>query len=223
MRDAFHEELDAIGDELVEMTRLVGSAMSRASTALIDADLALAESVIASDEAVDKAKDDLDQRTFDLLARQQPVATDLRLLVTTLRISADLERMGDLARHIAKVARMRYPQSAVPPEFTATIIQMSQTATRIVAKCGSVIAAKDVALALELERDDDVMDDLHRRLYTQLLDQQYRVPIECAMDLTLCGRYYERFADHAVSVARRVVYLVTGERADEFVALHGGP
>jgi phosphate transport system protein len=223
MRDAFHEELDKIGDELVEMTRLVGSAMARASTALIDADLGLAESVIASDEAVDKAKEDLDQRTFDLLARQQPVATDLRLLVTTLRMSADLERMGDLALHIAKVARMRYPQSAVPAEFTATIVEMSQTATRIVAKCGSVIASKDVELALELERDDDVMDDLHRRLYTQLIADERRVPIEVAMDLTLCGRYYERFADHAVSVARRVVYLVTGERADEFLAAHGTP
>jgi phosphate transport system protein len=221
MRDAFHEELDAVSDELVEMTRVVGSAMARASTALIDADLSLAEAVIAADEAVDKAKEALDQRTFDLIARQQPVATDLRLLVTTLRISADLERMGDLAQHLAKVARMRYPRSAVPPEFTATIIEMGQVATRIVAKCGSVIASKDVKLAFELERDDDVMDDLHRRLYTQLLESDPRVPIASAMDLTLCGRYYERFADHAVSVARRVVFLVTGERSDEFFAMHG--
>ena len=218
MRDAFHEELDAIGDELVELTRLVGSSMSRASTALIDADLALAESVIAFDDTIDKVRDDLDQRTFDLLARQQPVATDLRLLVTTLRMTADLERMGDYAGHIAKVARRRYPARAVPPEFTGTTLEMSQAATRIVAKCGSVIAAKDVKLALELERDDDVMDELHRSLYTMLLEAKDEVTMETAMDLTLCGRYYERFADHGVSVARRVVYLVTGERAHEVAA-----
>ena len=222
MRDAFHEELDAINDELVEMTRLVGSAMARASTALIDADLALAESVIANDDVVDKIRDDLDQRTFDLLARQQPVATDLRLLVATLRISADLERMGDYARHVAKAGRRRYPQRAVPAEYASTIVEMSQAATRIVAKCGSVIASKDVKVALELESDDDIMDDLQRTLYTQLIEDRDSVAIETAMDLTLAGRYYERFADHGVSVARRVVYLVTGERAAEFAAVRAG-
>ena len=218
MRDHFHEELDAISDQLVEMTRLAGSAMSRASTALLDADLPLAESVIAADEAVDALQRDLEQRAFDLLARQQPVATDLRILVTSLRMSADLERMGDLARHVAKVARLRYPDSAVPPELRGTILEMSQVAHRIVTKAGSVIASKDVPAALELERDDDEMDRLHRALFKALLDDTWTHGIEAAIDVTLMGRYYERFADHAVSVARRVVYLVTGERAEEYVA-----
>jgi len=217
MRDQFHEELDAISDELVEMTRLAGSAMSRASTALLDADLDLAESVIAADEAVDRLQRDLEQRAFDLLARQQPVATDLRILVTSLRMSADLERMGDLARHVAKVARLRYPESAVPAELRGTLVEMAQVASRIVSKAGSVIASKDVTAALELERDDDDMDRLHRALFTALLDDSWSHGIEPAIDVTLVGRYYERFADHAVSVARRVVYLVTGERADEYV------
>jgi phosphate transport system protein len=211
MRDAFHEALDSLSDDLVEMTRLVGSAMARASTALFDSDLALAESVIAADEAVDALHHGLEARAIELLARQQPVATDLRIIVTTLRMSAELERMGDLARHVAKVARLRYPESAVPADTRGTLLEMSQIAERLVVKCGSVIASKDVQAALELERDDDEMDRLHRLLFRHLLDGTWNHGIECAIDVTLLGRYYERYADHAVTVARRVVYLVTGE------------
>ena len=211
MRDYFHEELDTISDELVEMTRLAGSAMVRASTALHDADLALAESVISADDEVDRLQQALEARAFELLARQQPVATDLRIIVTSLRMSADLERMGDLARHIAKVARLRYPESAVPPELRATLLEMAQVAERIVAKAGQVIASKDVDQDRELETDDDEMDRLHRALFTALLDDAWPHGVEKAIDITLVGRYYERYADHAVSVARRVVYLVTGE------------
>jgi len=211
MRDAYHEELEGLSDSLVEMTRLVGSAINRASTALQDADLTLAESVIAADDAVDALRDELDRRAFDLLARQQPVATDLRTIVTSLRMSADLERMGDLARHLARIARRRFPDSAIPPELRSTIVEMSQVAERLVAKTGSVIAKKDVDVALELERDDDEMDHLHRELFTQLLDKNSPYGVEQAIDVTQIGRFYERFADHAVSVAHRVVYLVTGQ------------
>ena len=217
MRDAFHESIDAISDQLVEMTRLAGSAMVRASTALLDADLGLAESVIAADDHLDRVQRDLEEKAFDLLARQQPVATDLRIIVTSLRMSADLERMGDLARHVAKVARLRYPESAIPPELRATLLEMAQIAECIVAKAGSVIASKDVTQALELERDDDDMDRLHRQLFTVLLADDWLGGVEQAIDVTLIGRYYERFADHAVSVAHRVIYLVTGERADEYI------
>jgi phosphate transport system protein len=217
LRDLYHEELDAISDDLVEMTRLVGSAMARASTALHDADLGLAESVISADEAVDKQQHQLEQRAFDLLARQQPVATDLRIIVTSLRMSADLERMGDLARHVAKVARMRYPNTAIPADIGGTFVEMSGVAIRMVAKVGSVIANKDIAGAKDLERDDDDMDSMHRELFTKLLDDHWHHGVEAAVDVTLVSRYYERFADHAVSIARRVVYLVTGERFEEFV------
>ena len=213
MRDAYHDELDAISGSLVEMTNLVGSAMSRATTALLDADLQLAETVITADEHVDELYLDVEERAFDLLARQQPVASDLRVIVTSLRMVADLERMGDLALHVAKIARRRYPGSAVPPELRSTLLEMGNTAEEIVSKAGSVIAGRDVALAAELERDDDVMDALHKKLFTVILDDAWAGGIEAAIDITLAGRYYERFADHAVSVARRVVYLVTGERA----------
>lgn len=213
MRDHYHEELDAISDQLVEMTRLAGSAMSRATTSLLDADLKLAESVIQADKQIDDLRHDLENRAFDLLARQQPVATDLRTIVTGLRMSADLERMGDLALHVAQVARRRYPSSAIPADLRATVLQMGQVAERIVAKAGSVIASKDVTTALEFEHDDDRMDLLHSELLRRILRKDWEHGIEAAVDATLCGRYYERFADHAVSVARRVIFLATGEYA----------
>lgn len=212
VRDQYHEDLEGITDSLVDLTRMAGSAINRATTALLEADLQAAEAVISGDTAIDELYADIEQRSMDLLARQQPVASDLRILITGLRMVADVERMGDMAQHIAKVARRRYPASAIPPQLHATVLEMGQVAQRICAKCSSVIAGRDLAVAAELERDDDVMDDLHRRLFKVLLDPQWSGGIEGAIDVTLCGRYYERFCDHAVSVARRVVYLVTGER-----------
>ena len=212
MRDSYHDDLDSISTSLVEMTNLVGSAMSRATTALLDADLTLAEMVIAGDEHVDALYRGIEAKAFDLLARQQPVASDLRIIVTSLRMVADLERMGDNAVHVAKIARRRYPSSAVPATLRSTVLQMGHAAEEIVAKAGSVIAKRDLVMAAELEKDDDVMDDLHRQLFTAILDDGWADGVEPAIDITLAGRYYERFADHAVSVARRVVYLVTGER-----------
>ncbi|MGE9808640.1 phosphate signaling complex protein PhoU [Janibacter sp. G1551] len=210
MRETFHEDLDKITDDLVAMTHLAGSAMSRATTALLDADVQLAETVIAADVEIDARREALDAHAIDLLARQSPVATDLRTVVTAMRMSSDLERMGDLARHVAKVARLRFPEHAVPDDISATILQMGQVAERIVAKAGQVIASLDVDEAKSLEREDDAMDELHRELFNKLLgDWQHGT--RTAVDVTLLGRYYERFGDHAVSVARRVTFLVTGE------------
>jgi phosphate transport system protein len=212
VRDQYHDDLDAITNSLVDITRLAGSAINHATQALLDADLQAAETVISGDAAIDQIYADIEARALDLLARQQPVASDLRTIITSLRMVADIERMGDLALHIAKVARRRYPASAIPAELQATVLEMGQVAQRICAKCSSVIAGRDLAAAAQLERDDDVMDDLHKRLFTVLLDPGWDGGTECAIDVTLCGRYYERFCDHAVSVARRVIYLVTGER-----------
>jgi phosphate transport system protein len=137
------------------------------------------------------------------------------MVVTAMRMSSDLERMGDLARHVAKVARLRYPDSAIHPVMRSTVLQMGQVAERIVAKAGSVIAGKDIETALAVERDDDEMDSLHRDVFNMLMDGKWKYGTEAAVDATLVGRYYERYADHAVSVARRVVYLVTGEFQSE--------
>lgn len=211
MRDTFQDELDQMGNQLVEMSNLAGSAMARATTALMDADVQLAESVIAADETIDAIRADIERQAFELLARQQPVATDLRIVVTALQMAMDLERMGDLSAHIAKIARMRYPQRTLPQPVRPVILEMAQIAERIVAKAGSTIAARDVERAHELEKDDNNMDTLHRQLFQILLADSWPAGIESAIDVTLLGRYYERFADHAVAVARRVVYIVTGE------------
>ncbi len=215
MRDAFHDDLDATRVTLVEMCNLVGHAMERATTALLTADLKLAEEVISDDDRIDALHHDLDARILNLMARQQPVAGDLRTLVTSIRMSADLERMGDLAHHVAKIARMRYPATAVPPELALTMQEMGNVAKRIIEKTAGVIQSHDLATATQLEKDDDEMDHLHRKLFITLLDDSWPHGIETAIDMTLLGRYYERCADHAVSVARRVYFLVTGEYASD--------
>ena len=215
MRDAFHEELDAIQATLVTMGEMVATAMSRSSEALLKADVKLAEQVISEDEKLDTIQHDLEARAINLMARQQPVAQDLRILVTSLRMSADLERMGDLCHHIAKLARMRYPEVAVPAELVKTIASMGTTAVKIIEKSTHVVKTQDLQAAIELETDDDEMDKLHRALFVALLDDSWSHGIEAAIDMTLLGRYYERCADHAVSIARRVYFLVKGEYASE--------
>ena len=211
MRNQFHEELDAVGATLVQMAELVKSAMEKATTALLTADLALAEKVIAQDDLVDNMQHELDNRTMLVLAKQQPVASDLRVLVTSLRMSADLERMGDMAHHIAKLARMRHPATAVPAEISLTIQEMGRVAGLIIDKLAGIIKSRNLADAKQLAIDDDEMDKLHRKLIQTLVDKSWPHGTETAIDLTLLGRYYERCADHAVSIARRVHYLVTGE------------
>jgi phosphate transport system protein len=185
--------------------------MTDATTALLTVDLTIAEKVIAADGVIDEIQHELDARTINLMARQQPVASDLRTLVTSLRMSADLERMGDLAHHVAKQARMRYPNSAVPAELVPTITAMGIVADKLIDKLSSVMEHRDAVRALEIETDDDEMDKLHRDLISTLLDDKWNHGIEAAIDMTLLGRYYERFADHAVSISRRVYFLVTGE------------
>jgi len=211
MRNAFHDELDGIGTTLLQMAGLAKVAMNDATSALLTVDLAMAEKVIAADNVIDDIQHELDARTINLMARQQPVASDLRTLVTSLRMSADLERMGDLAHHVAKQARMRYPNSAVPEELVPTITAMGLVADKLVDKLSSVMEHRDTVRALEIETDDDEMDKLHRDLISVLLSKDWSHGVETAIDMTLLGRYYERFADHAVSIARRVYFSVTGE------------
>jgi phosphate transport system protein len=211
LRSAFQDELDGVTQSLSELSTLVSSAITQATHALLTADLSEAEAVIAADDRVDEIQHELDARIIDIIARQQPVASDLRALVTALRMSADLERMGDLAHHIAKVTRLRHPGAAVPSELLLTIEEMGKVARLISDKVGGIINSKDIDKALEVEKDDDEMDLLHRKLFTVLLNPSWPHGIETAIDMTLIGRYYERYADHAVSVSRRIHFQVTGK------------
>jgi phosphate transport system protein len=211
LRTAFQDELDGVTQTLSELSTLVSGAITQATHALLTADLSEAEAVIAADDRVDEIQHELDARIIDIIARQQPVASDLRALVTALRMSADLERMGDLAHHIAKVTRLRHPGAAVPSELLLTVEEMGKVARLISDKVGGIINSKDIDKALEVEKDDDEMDLLHRKLFLVLLDPSWPHGIETAIDMTLIGRYYERYADHAVSVSRRIHFQVTGK------------
>ena len=210
MRDIYHDELDEIGQGIIEMTKLVAVAMERATSSLLDANVTLADQVMSDDARVDALRHDLDDRAFTLIAQQQPVATDLRVLISTIHLTADLERMGDLAHHVAKVARLRYPDSAVPAEARDVISQMGDVAGSLVGKVADVVDGRDVALAEEIEAEDDSMDALRRKLFTLILSPNWSHGIGAAIDLALLGRYYERYADHAVAVARHTIFIVTG-------------
>lgn len=214
MRDSYHEALDGVTEHLVSMTRSVATMIERASSALLDSDLAKAESVIAADEEIDAMERELEARCLELLALQQPVATDLRLVTGALRMTSTLERMGDLARHIAKIARMRYPDSAVPENLRPIFVDMAKQVSAMGQRVGDVVADQDLRLAYEIERLDDGVDDLHRQLLLSLLDD-WPGTVDQAVDVTLMARFYERYADHAVSIARRIVFASTGTRYNE--------
>jgi phosphate transport system protein len=210
IRSAYQDELDGVSQSLVDLTGMVTASMVKASKAVQTADLALAEEVIASDTKIDDYQHELDARIIDIIARQQPVASDLRALVTAMRMSADLERMGDLANHIAKVARLRHPERAIPDSLILPFTEMGHVAEKLSIMVAAVITTRDTEMALQVERDDDEMDDLHKKVISSIIKDDSGLTLESAIDLTLLGRYYERYADHAVSVARRVYFLVTG-------------
>ncbi len=209
----FQDELDGVSQSLVDLTDMVALSIAKATESILNSNLKLAEEVIATDDNIDEFQHALDARIIDIIARQQPVASDLRALVTALRMSADLERMGDMSHHVAKITRLRHPDAAIPAELIASFKQMGEAAEKIARKTGSVIASRNTEVALEVEKDDDEMDKLHRNLIRTLVDPSWKYGVESAIDLTLLGRYYERYADHAVSVSRRVYYLVTGKFA----------
>jgi phosphate transport system protein len=211
MADSYQDKLDEVNADLVAITRFVGSAMNQATQSLLDADLTIAEKVIESDARIDTLCSSVEERCFDIISLGHPTEADLRLVIGALRIATSLERMGDLAEHIAKQARMRYPKPSVPQELRATFAIMGGVAEAIVSKTGSVIANKDVSLATDIAHHDAEMDNLHRELFTIVLSPTWKHGVEAAIDVTLLSRYYERYADHAVSVTRRVVNVVTGE------------
>ncbi|MBM7082283.1 phosphate signaling complex protein PhoU [Micromonospora sp. SCSIO 07396] len=213
MRDEFRADLQIVSQLLVDMADGVRAAMRQATRGLLTADREASEAVIARDAEIDDLYQHVEERVCDLLARQAPVASDLRAMITALHVAADLERMGDLADHVAKTALRRHPSPAVPAELRPVFTDMASVADRMAEKIAKVLATPDADIAAELDRDDDVMDDLHKSLFGILLGDGWPYGVETAIDATLLGRFYERFADHAVNAGERVVYLITGETA----------
>lgn len=222
MREVYHSELELISSELAEMCIKVGRAMSLATRSLMDADLELAEQLIADDAKVDALAHEIDERCYLIAAQQQPVATDLRIVMSGMRMSSSLERMGDLAKHVAKQTRLRYPKKVLPPEVQPIFAEMATVAEVIVTKTASVILTRDVHLTPDIKRHDEQMNRLHRDLFAIVLGESWDHGVEAAIDITLLSRFYERFADHAVTIARRVVHIVSGEPYAA-ISLDGGP
>ena len=210
MRTAFQQELRALAVSIAEMCELAGRAMQRATQSLLQADLAHAEQVITElQDAAPKAAR-IEDDALKLLALQAPVAGDLRLVLSSLKNVADVQRMHALAMHVAKMARRRHPDHAVPEDVNGSFAEMGRIAVDIGIDAKGVVLSGDPRKAAQLDDDDDAMDGLHRHLFTMLMDGEWKHGVAAAVDVTLLGRYYERFADHAVEIARRVIYQATG-------------
>jgi len=211
MREGYHLRLAELGEHGSSMCQVASDALRDATQALLDADLALAERVIASDVQLDEMRASAEKVAVELLALEAPVARDLRVVVSALWIVADLQRMGALAIHVAKAARRRHPAHVIPADVRPIVERMGRVGVHLADQAGVVLRTRDVQLARQLEVEDDLMDDLQRDLYTYLLAPTWRHGVAPAVDISLLARFFERFADHAVSIARRTVYLVTGE------------
>jgi phosphate transport system protein len=211
MREEFRADLAEVSRLLVAMADEVRGLLSRATRALLDADKELGEGVITGDRAVNELYHEVEDKVYLLLARQAPVASDLRHVVTALQIATDIERMGDLAKHVARTGLRRHPEPAVPEELAKVIKKMADVADRIAGKISEVLASPDAAKAAELEADDDAMDELHKGLFVMMLGAAWEHGVAAAVDGALLGRFYERYADHAVNAGRQMFYLVTGE------------
>jgi phosphate transport system protein len=214
MRDEYRADLLQVNRLLVWMADAVRKAMSRATQALLTADQTEAEEVVARDAEVNALYRLVEDKVYDLCARQAPVASDLRVVLTALHLAADLERMGDLAEHVAKTALRRHPNVAVPAPLLETFEQMGSVADRIAGKISKAISTSDVVAAGQLDRDDDEMDRLHTDLFAVMFGPKWTEDTAAAVDTALLGRFYERYADHAVNAGRHVVFLVTGEALD---------
>ena len=214
MRTVFHEQLDSLTETLSQMCGLAGVAMERATQALLQANLTIAETVIGDHEHLARMQTGAEEAAFVLLALQAPVATDLRTIVGSMQNVADAERMGGLALHVAKIARRRHPASTLPAEVNGYFAEMGRIAVDLGNSAKDVVLSRDPEQAAQISRDDVEMDRLHQQLFALLKDKEWAHGVAAAVDVALLGRFYERFADHAVEIGRRVAFQATGETPD---------
>ncbi len=211
MREVFQQELREVQERLVEIAALVADSIENATTAFSESNVALAEKVIEEDSRIDAATRELDELAIQILARQQPVARDLRIVVAALRVSASLERMGDMSTHIAQLARYRFPEKVVPKSLRKTFNEMGELDCRMARMLVDLLRTEDLSIYEEMRDLDDIMDDLHLSVFDKVLGETWKGGAEDTVDATLASRYHERFADHAISIAKKVHYLATGD------------
>jgi phosphate transport system protein len=213
MRSAFHQQLSTLNAQLAETCGMTAQAIHRATRALLEANLSMAETTIADHHDIAAASAHVEHTTFVLLALQAPVAADLRAVISAIRIAADVERMGALAVHVAETARRRHPRHVLPAQVNGHIALMGEVAEALASSAQQVLLVQDPRRAAQIRRDDDAMDELHRQLLAIVIDREWPHGVAAAVDVTLLGRFYERFADHAVEIARRVIFQAAGESA----------
>jgi phosphate transport system protein len=218
MREVFQQELAEVQERLAEIARLVAISIDKATRAFNESDVSLAEEVIADDSKIDELTVALDELAITILARQQPVARDLRIVVSALRISASLERMGDMSTHIAQLARYRFPDKAIPASLRPTFVQMGALDVEIAKMLAELLTTEDMKLAEKIRNEDDKVDALHLSVFDAVLGETWNGQAADTVDATLASRYHERFADHAVSIAKKVQYLGTGDWHPVFYA-----
>lgn len=210
MRVIFNEELKAVADDLERMVQGVRKAVNGAGEALLHQNIEAAQAVIDGDIEIDALEESIVDQCVKLLAKQNPVATDLRVVVSTMRLATTFERMGDLARHIAESARRTYPSSPLPAEAVELFSQMQKflnmTADRVV----DMLAIRDTSVAEQIIIDDDKLDVLHQKSLELVQSPEWNGTNQQLIDVVLIGRFMERLGDHAVSAARRVVFIVSG-------------
>ena len=211
MREVFQLELREVQDRLVEISELVAVAITKATTAFGQSDVTLAEEVIEEDARIDELAPSLDELAIAILAKQAPVARDLRVVVSALRISASLERMGDIAEHIAQLARFRFPEKVVPKGLGKTFSRMGELDVEIAGKLTVLLRTEDAEVGEAIREVDDEIDKLHLSVFDKVLGETWKGDVTGTVDATLASRYHERFADHAVSIAKKVKYLSTGD------------
>jgi phosphate transport system protein len=214
MRTTFHAELSALSARVGHMCGLAADAMEHATQALLGADLSVAEQVIADHEHIVAMSRRVEDAAVKLLATQQPVAGDLRRIVSALHVGADIERMGALAVHVATIARRRHPEHAVPDDVRDSFAEMGTRAVELARTAQEVLVSGDPDKAARLRGEDDAVDAEHRHLFTVLIDHKWQDGVSSAVDVALLGRFYERFADHAVEIGKRVVFEATGGLPD---------
>lgn len=211
MREVFHQSLEDVQARLVEISELVTVAIDKATRAFGSSDVALAEEVIEADDIIDEKAITLDELGIEILARQQPVARDLRIVVAALRISASLERMGDIAEHIAQLTRMRFPERAIPKGLKGTFTKMGELDVEVARTLTELLRHFDLALVDDLRDLEERLDHHHVAVFEKVLSENWKGEAGATVDATLASRYLERFGDHAVSVAKKVAYLATGD------------
>ncbi|WP_445187179.1 phosphate signaling complex protein PhoU [Pseudonocardia sp. Cha107L01] len=210
MREIFHGQLEQLGGDLAMMCGLVSEAMSRASRGLLDTDLTLVEGVITDDEQISSLAAQCEEHACAMLALQAPVAKDLRTVITAIKAAEKINRMGDLARHVAEVARLRHPQPAVPAQLTDRFAEMARLGVQACNHLERSIAAPTGDDWPAMLQADDRVDQLQHEVVEEVSNAEPPYPIQVGVDVALLARYFERFADQAVSIARQLDYVVTG-------------